>query len=115
VGTLVTTATLSLLNGPCVSGIPVALPLFDATTDVTNTIDWVGDGSNWAADSDGNGLSDAIDKYPLALNKVYNSQRPLARYYGYTAVQPGPPAAQRSSSAGAWGTTSARPGRPEQG
>jgi hypothetical protein len=94
VGNLTTTATLSLLNGPCVSGIPVAIPLFDANTDVTNTIDWVGDGSNWTADTDGNGLADAIDQYPLALNKVYNSQRPLARYFGYTSVQPGAPPSQ---------------------
>jgi hypothetical protein len=119
VGTLITTATLSLLNGPCVSGIPVNLPLFDASTDVNNTIDWVGDGSNWTADTDGNGLADAIDKYPLALNKMYNSQRPLARYYGYTVVQPGAPPSQLNMVTFAPGVvagTASAPGlsRPEQ-
>ena len=118
VGNLVTTATLSLLNGPCVSPIPVAIPLFDATTDVTNTIDWVGDGSNWITDSDGNGLSDAIDKYPQALNKVYNTQRPLARYFGYTTVQPGAPPSQLNmmvfASGEVQGTTNPGLPKPEQ-
>jgi hypothetical protein len=86
IGNLTTLATLSLLNAPCVSAIPVTIPFFDATTDVTNTIDWTGDGSNLTVDTDGNGLADGIDKYPSFLNIMFNSQKPLARYYGYTVA-----------------------------
>jgi hypothetical protein len=86
IGTLTTQATLSLLGAACVSSVPVQIPLFDATTNITNTIDWTGDGSNLTVDSDGNGLADGIDKYPSFLNVMFYNQKPVARYYGYTVA-----------------------------
>jgi len=86
IGTLTTQATLSLLGAACVSSVPVQIPLFDATTDITNTIDWTGDGSNLTVDSDNNALADGIDKYPSFLNVMFYNQKPLARYYGYTVA-----------------------------
>ena len=86
IGTLTTQATLSLLGAACVSSVPVQIPLFDATTDITNTIDWAGDGSNLTLDGTANGLADGIDKYPSFLNVMFNNQKPLARYYGYTVA-----------------------------
>ena len=89
VGVLITSATLSLLNGPCSTQVPVAIPLFDANTDVTNTIAWTGTGANLTVDGDGNGLADGIDKYPAFLNNLFNTQKPAARYYGYTTATAG--------------------------
>jgi hypothetical protein len=94
VGYLTTTATIALLNGPCVAPVPVTIPFFDANTDTTNTVDWTGDGSNLTVDSDGNGLAEGIDKYPSFLNVMFNGRRPLARYYGYTITTGGSPPTQ---------------------
>jgi hypothetical protein len=94
IGNLTTTATLSLLNAPCVAPVPITIPFFDASTDIANTIDWTGTGVNLTQDSDGNGLADGIDKYPSFLNIMFNGQKPLARYYGYTNATSGAPPTQ---------------------
>jgi len=94
VGYLTTTATIALLNGPCQSPVPITIPLYDATTDTTNTIDWSGTGVNLTQDADNNSFADGVDKYPSFLNIMFSGQRPLARYYGYTNATAGSPPTQ---------------------
>ncbi|MDP2949210.1 MAG: hypothetical protein Q8P22_06705 [Chloroflexota bacterium] len=91
VGDIVSITTLSLLNGVCNSTIAVTIPFFEGTTAETNTVAWVGDGSNLTSDPDGNGLPEAIDKYPEFLNLVFGNLKPRVRYYGYTTVTTGAP------------------------
>jgi hypothetical protein len=66
VGTIVARATLSLLNMPCSVpyNLTLTIPLFDCSTDITNTIVWAGDGTNLIADANANGLPDGCDKFP---------------------------------------------------
>jgi hypothetical protein len=94
VGYLTTTATIALLNAPCVAPVPITIPFYDATTDTTDTIDWSGTGVNLTQDADNNGFADGVDKYPSFLNIMFSGQRPLARYYGYTNATSGSPPTQ---------------------
>jgi len=54
VGTLVSGTSVSILNGTCAPFGYLTFQLYDATTDTSNEIGWVGDGSNLLADWDGN-------------------------------------------------------------
>jgi hypothetical protein len=96
VGTLVARSTLSILNGTCTTpyNVIVTIPLYDCSTDITDTITWdvPSGGINLTADADGNGLPDGCDHYPThALLDPDGAGpkpalQPRARAYGYTNV-----------------------------
>jgi len=77
-------ATLSLLNGPCSTAIPVPFKMYNATTDTSNTIAYDPTRPE-TADADGNGLADGIDKYPDFLNKIFPGLTPRSRSFGTSA------------------------------
>ena len=105
VGNLQAKATLSLLNQPCTTpyNLDVTIPLFDCTTDITDTITWdtATTGANLVADvNPANGLPDGCDHYPVhALLDpdgagVKPPLMPRSRYYGYTNAVPNAPPTQ---------------------
>jgi hypothetical protein len=104
---LTTTVTLAILNGPCTTSVPINIPLFDATTNTNNTVDWAGDGDNLLADPDGNGFPAYIDKYPNFLKRITDpdfgiaaqaglmpAMKPAVRLAGHTFAQAGAPASK---------------------
>jgi len=107
VGTTLSSTMLSLTNGPCNNNVTIPIDLAEATTDIFNTIDWVGDGSNLVLDPNGNGLPNYVEYYPSFLNKIFDPDgsgtlladpylplRPRARYSGHAVVTPGAPPTQ---------------------
>jgi hypothetical protein len=97
---LYSTTTLSILNGPCTTTVPVAVSLFDATTDMNAEAYWLGDGENLLEDSNSNGMPEYIDKYPTYLKDAVDlgvsgpSPKPRARYAGHVHATAGAPATQ---------------------
>ena len=104
---LTTTVTLSILNGPCTTSVPINIPLFDATTNTNNVVDWAGDGDNLLADPDGNGFPAYIDKYPNFLKRITDpdfgiatlpgllpNMKPVVRLAGHTFATAGAPASK---------------------
>jgi hypothetical protein len=104
---LKTTVTLSILNGPCNTGVPIDIPLFDATTNTNNILYWAGDGDNFLADPDGNGFPAYIDQYPRMLQAITDADlgivsqdglapamKPLVRLAGHTFATAGAPASK---------------------
>ncbi len=112
-GTLTATATLGLVNGACNTVLPVRFEMLNGSIDVTDTVpfedtepepgepgyDPQNRGNNvndFAEDRDGNGLQDAIDKYPEfitrvlddkpGINEVGNPLQPIRRSAGITIV-----------------------------
>ena len=68
----------------------MTIPLYDATTDNTNTIDWVTgrlqpDGGHRSATA---WPTVSTSTRPF-LNTMFSNLRPLARYYGYTIATSG--------------------------
>jgi len=53
VGSTLSNTTLSFFNGPCSTPILVTIPFMDCTTDITDTVPWVGTGDNLVRDNDG--------------------------------------------------------------
>jgi len=120
VGTIVARRTLSLLNQPCTTpyNLDITVPLFDCSTDITDTITWdnATRGANLMADvSPANGLPDGCDYYPvhalldpdgpwvdtngdsMCAGPETGCKPPLqprARYYGYTNFMPNAAPAQ---------------------
>jgi hypothetical protein len=112
VGTLYARSTLSILNGTCTTpyNVNVTIPLYDCSTDITDTITWdvPSGGINLTADvAPANGLPDGCDHFPThALldpdgpfvdanhNGICDAGdtgckpplQPRARAYGYTNV-----------------------------
>jgi hypothetical protein len=88
---VVVTSTLAVV-GSCNTTVVVSFNLFEATTNVTDTVDWAGDGTPMTLDPDGNGLPQTIDQYPSFLNTMFNGAIPRLRYSGYaTPISGAPP------------------------
>ena len=75
-------ATLGLLNNACITGLPVAFEMLNATTNTADTVSF----DDGFADLDGNTLPDAVDKYPDFLNTMYPGITPKSRSYGQASV-----------------------------
>ncbi len=90
VGTLSSQATLGLLNAPCNTGLPVEFTMLNSSVDLADTVSYFdddGDGTaDFAADKDGNGLFDAVDKYPDWLVRILPDLQPIRRSAGLTGV-----------------------------
>lgn len=87
VGKLTTTATLGLINGPCANELPIVFTMLNASIDITDTVKFDdtdpepgdagydpqnpgNDVGEFAEDKSGDGLQDAIDKYPEFITRV---------------------------------------------
>ncbi len=90
-------ATIGIINGACNSTLNLigtaGFTLFNASTDITDTFEFIdeelGDSTkqDWAEDLDGNGLIEAVDKYPAFANRIIqdendNPQQPIRRAAG---------------------------------
>jgi hypothetical protein len=81
-GQLDAQSTLGLLNNVCITNLPVHFDLMNASIDTTDTISF----DDGFADLDGNGLPDAVDKYPDFLVTMFPGVTPVSRAYGQTSV-----------------------------
>jgi Thrombospondin type 3 repeat len=93
-----------LINSPCNQALAIHFDLFNATLDPSQTVsikdrEWEqpvdtsapGFGTqDFAEDKDGNGLVDAIDRYPDFLDPALGDVRPIARMAG-VAINAGVP------------------------
>ncbi len=95
VGRLTSQATLGIINGACNNVLPVVFIMQNASIDITDTVAFDDADDNltedFAEDKDGNGLLDAIDKYPAFINRVLmdeddNPLQPIRRSAGATVV-----------------------------
>ena len=102
VGLLESIATIGIINGACDStlellGNTAGFELFNASTDINDTFEYededLGDSTrqDWVEDLDGNGLFDAIDKYPAFANRIIkdadgNPQQPFRRSAGFLVI-----------------------------
>jgi hypothetical protein len=85
VGLVLLSVTESRSNGNCGEGSFLSMDLLDATTDTNNTLPdtpripdpgWPG-----FADTNSNGLPDAVDKYPTFLKNLFPGLTPRSRAY----------------------------------
>ena len=90
VGTLDAEATLGLINGACLSALPVHFDFMNASLDRGDTISFLDADDNgtadFAEDKDENDLFDAVEKYPSFLDDLFEEQQPLRRTAGLTIV-----------------------------
>lgn len=95
IGQLTSQATLGLINAPCSNELPVAFTMLNASLDNTDTIDFEDTDDNntedFAEDKNGDGLQDAIDRYPSFINRVLTDEndeplQPIRRSAGITVV-----------------------------
>ena len=93
VGTLASQATLGLINAPCNTTLPVVFTMLNASTDPTDTVEFLDsddedDDQDAFQDKDDNGLRDAIDKYPAFIARLLTDENdaplvPLRRSAGF--------------------------------
>lgn len=82
VGRLQATVRLGLLNGPCITELPVTFELLDASTNTANTLD-----SYYGySDNDFDGLPENVEAYPEFLTRAVPDVQPIERLYGSTLV-----------------------------
>jgi hypothetical protein len=99
VGELDALATLGLINSPCNQSLAVHFDMKNATADKSETVSFndleeeAGDTSaegfgtrDFAEDKDGNGLLDAIDKWPEFIDRVTGPVQPFRRSAGIATV-----------------------------
>ena len=90
VGSLSSQATLGLLNSACNQSLPVAFEFFNSSINTTDTVSFLDeDESNtadYAEDEDGDGIANAIQKYPEFLNRLFPDLQPIRRSAGITLV-----------------------------
>ena len=93
IGELTSDVRLGLINAPCNSEIEVFFDMMNASLDRNDTVSFSDeDGDNtadFAQDSDGNGLDDAIDRYPDFINRIIDED-PIRRSAGITIVAGAP-------------------------
>jgi hypothetical protein len=92
VGHLESKAVLGLINGACLSELPVVFDFKNASLDTSDTVSFQDEDDNgtadFAEDKDENDLFDAVDKYPDFLNSLFEDAEspPLRRTAGETIV-----------------------------
>lgn len=90
VGNLSSKATLGLINGACNTEIPVDFEFMNGSLDREDTVSFLDTDENgtgdYADDKDGNGLFDAVDRYPEFLNRLFPDLQPIRRSVGVTPV-----------------------------
>ena len=101
VGSLTATATLGLINGACNNILPVSFTMLNASTDPTDTVQYLDsdddddDDEDYLKDTDQNGLQDGIEQYPDFITRVLDDQpgdevgqplQPIRRSAGITIV-----------------------------
>lgn len=99
VGVVDAIVNLGLINGPCITPVPVSVPLMDATTDITDIANYEAGGENLVHDDDGDGVPNYADHYIGTLNLLTDPDGlgiaapivPRARYAGHVQVVPGAP------------------------
>jgi hypothetical protein len=95
IGTVFASSRLALFGGDCTTDLPVLIPLFDCSTDITKTIAWQ---ENISGANLTYGLKDGLPagclKYPQHVLNIVGNVQPRARYYGFTIVQEGMPPTQ---------------------
>ncbi|MDO8614948.1 MAG: thrombospondin type 3 repeat-containing protein [Dehalococcoidia bacterium] len=82
VATLEAGATLGLLGGACNGQLTPSFSMMDATTSAASTVTFT-DGFK---DADGDGVADAVTKYPDFLARTFAGLTPRARMYGQALV-----------------------------
>jgi len=94
-GEVVAVSTLGLFGMPCTTPNVVTIPLYDCSTDITNTIEWseAESGKNLTYGHEG-GLPAGCLKYPEHVLEIVGDAKPRARYYGFTIVIGGMPPTQ---------------------
>ncbi|MCH8992044.1 MAG: CRTAC1 family protein [Acidobacteria bacterium] len=89
VGTLTSKAVLGLINSPCNQELPIEFPMMNASLDRSDTVSMEDTDDSltvdFAEDADGNGLDDAIDRWPEFISRVVDEQ-PIRRFAGITLV-----------------------------
>lgn len=89
VGTLTSKAVLGLINSPCNQELPIEFPMMNASLDRSDTVSMEDTDDSltvdFAEDADGNGLDDAIDRWPDFISRVVDEQ-PIRRFAGITLV-----------------------------
>ena len=95
VGTVLAESTLGLFGGDCVTPMPVLFPMYDCSTDITDTISWdeANSGENLTY-GHVDGLPAGCLKYPAHVLDIAGNIKPRARYYGFTVVIDGMPPTQ---------------------
>jgi hypothetical protein len=99
VGRIRSVETLGLINSACNTAIPIDFELFNATMDTTQTVpveiknadyDYESEfrflAPEFAADEDGNGLAEVVDRYPEFLVNAFPNAKPLTRLTALTPV-----------------------------
>lgn len=97
VGQLTALATLGLINGPCNTQLQVRFDFMNASLDRSDTVifddsdkdDVFAEGygtDDFAEDKDGDGLLDAINKYPEFIDRVVGPIQPIRRAAAITPV-----------------------------
>jgi hypothetical protein len=97
-GTLSWLTTLGLINSACNSAFPIQFVMRNASTDATDTVDFVDDAGNlvddFEADKDGSGLPDVIEKYPDLLAELFPGRPVVRRTVGLASIARAPVIAQ---------------------
>jgi hypothetical protein len=90
VGHLDSVATLGLVNGACNTELPVPFDFLNATLDTSQVVSFLDTDANtipdFAEDKNGDGLKDAVDKWPDFLSRLYPGLEPIRRAAGVTDV-----------------------------
>lgn len=82
--------TTGLANSACNVELPVTFDLMNASVDTSETVSMSDEDHNgnadYADDTNGNGFSDGIDRYPEFLNRLFPSLHPRLREAGITPI-----------------------------
>ena len=95
IGKVVALSTLALFGGACTTPMEVVFPMYDCSTDITDTIAWNGaiSGKNLTYGHK-DGLPAGCLKYPQHVLDIVGNVKPRARYYGFVTVLAGMPPTQ---------------------
>jgi len=90
VGNVHADVTVGLIGSPCNQVLPVEFTMLNATLDQTNSIDFGAEEEghpliyDWAEDSDGNGIIEAVDRWPEFIFRTLKNteEEPIRRSAG---------------------------------
>jgi hypothetical protein len=90
IGFLSSGATLGLVNGACNNPVPVEFEMLNGSINTGDTVSFFDTDesatADFAEDGDGNGIVDAVDRYPDFLNRLFPGLTPLRRAAGVEIV-----------------------------
>jgi hypothetical protein len=86
VGELDSLATLGLLNAHCANALAPHFDLYQASTDISDTITWAEQFANDPPPRSHAGMHDGIYHFPDLITRMYPGLTPVSRMYGYANV-----------------------------